>query len=99
LFAEIAESRLSETTSRKERAMSDKMSAADIALLPCPFCGGDAYTSEGCERWFVGCSDCYCNVGEAYNRSGMPEHIYGTETEAITAWNTRNHLTKGTSDD
>ena len=58
-------------------------------LLACPFCGGSAYTSEGDSRWFVGCAKCYCNVGEAYDRSAWPEHMFATEAEAIAAWNTR----------
>lgn len=58
-------------------------------LKPRPFCGGDGYTSESAERWFAGCSDCYCNVGEAYDISAYPEHIYPTEDEAIAAWNIR----------
>lgn len=61
------------------------------ALLPCPFCGGAAYTvSADDERvWFAGCRDCYCNVGESYDRSAMPEHMFSSEEEAIAAWNRR----------
>jgi Lar family restriction alleviation protein len=64
---------------------------APDALLPCPFCGGAAYTvSTNDERmWFAGCRDCYCNVGESYDRSAMPEHMFSSEEEAIAAWNRR----------
>jgi Lar family restriction alleviation protein len=59
-------------------------------LLPCPFCGGAAYVQTtddaGC---FVGCVACYCTVGEAYDRSAMPEHLFRTAEEAIAAWNRR----------
>lgn len=66
-----------------------QLSAAATELLPCPFCGGDAYTIESGGKWFVGCSQCYCNVGEAYDRDAMPEHMFATEPEAVAAWNTR----------
>lgn len=61
--------------------------------LDCPFCGGDAYV-EGNEesRFFVGCRNCFCNVGEAYDRSAMPEHMFATLDEAIAAWNRRSTL-------
>lgn len=59
-------------------------------IKECPFCGGDAYIEGSDEyRFFVGCRDCFCNVGEAYDRSAMPEHMFVTADEAITAWNRR----------
>jgi len=71
--------------------MTTETTAPDAALLPCPFCGGAAYTvSTNDERmWFAGCRDCYCNVGESYDRSAMPEHMFSSEEEAIAAWNRR----------
>jgi Lar family restriction alleviation protein len=71
--------------------MITETTAPDAALLPCPFCGGAAYTvSTNDERmWFAGCRDCYCNVGESYDRSAMPEHMFSSEEEAIAAWNRR----------
>ncbi len=59
------------------------------ALAPCPFCGGVAYTHEDDGKYFVGCRDCFCMVGEAYDRSAMPEHMFDAEAEAIAAWNRR----------
>ncbi len=58
-------------------------------LERCPFCDGDAYTESGDGKYFVGCRDCYCNVGEAYDRSAMPEHMFASEDDAIAAWNKR----------
>lgn len=63
-------------------------------LKSCPFCGGDAYIGgDGVVHFFVGCSACYCAVGEAYDRSAMPEHMFWTADEAIAAWNRRALLT------
>lgn len=57
-------------------------------LKPCPFCGGEANIG-GWEEvgYFASCNNCYCCVGEAYDRSAMPEHMFKAEDEAITAWN------------
>ena len=59
------------------------MSAAEIALKPCPFCGGEAEV-----RWYDGfpsasCTKCGCNTGM---------NINGSEREAIAAWNRRTIL-------
>ncbi len=63
---------------------------SEIELLPCPFCGGDAYVDGNDEsHFFAGCKTCFCNVGEAYDRSAMPEHMFLTADEAIAAWNRR----------
>ena len=48
------------------------------------YLGGDAG-----DKWFAGCQDCYCMVGEGYDRDAMPDHTFDTEAEAIAAWNTR----------
>lgn len=73
--------------------MEDNSSAAGagpFALLPCPFCGDDAYVGGNEEtKFFVGCNGCYCNVGEAYDRSAMPEHMFMSAEEAVAAWNRR----------
>lgn len=56
-------------------------------LLPCPFCGGEAETLTA-ESMHVGylfgimCNDC-CSRGD----------VYGTEAEAIAAWNNRTERT------
>lgn len=50
-------------------------------LLPCPFCGGEAFTYS-METWWVSHA-CDC-LGKYV---GTKE--YATETEAVAAWNTR----------
>lgn len=68
----------------------DVEAVARAELLPCPFCGGEAYI-DGTEdaHFFVGCRDCFCNVGESYDRDAMPEHMFYTVEDAAKAWNTR----------
>jgi hypothetical protein len=41
--------------------------------------------------FFVVClgSECYCAVGEGYDRDAMPEHAFSSHEEAALAWNTR----------
>ena len=62
---------------------------SEIKLLPCPFCGGEAYTytatsvtnGEKTKVWQVHCKDCRLNY---------PLNIKClTEEEAIKQWNTR----------
>ena len=62
---------------------------SEIKLLPCPFCGGEAYTytatsvtnGEKTKVWQVHCKDCRLNY---------PLNIKClTEEEAIKKWNTR----------
>jgi len=61
-------------------------------LKACPFCGGAAVV-RGDERegFFATCAevDCFCCVGEAYDRDAWPEHMFRTEDEAVAAWNRR----------
>lgn len=50
-------------------------------LLPCPFCGGEAYLEEILEYHnYVHCTNCECEKGrfQTYKKS-----------QAIKAWNTR----------
>ena len=60
-------------------------------LLPCPFCGGEAYTmrkhiSIGQWDWcVVVCDDC----GATVTRAGLDGTYKGAERAAIEAWNTR----------
>lgn len=60
-------------------------------LLPCPFCGDSAHTTDHDGMWYVTCNgdDCYCVVGEGYDRDAMPQHAFNSETDAVTAWNRR----------
>ena len=63
-------------------------------LKPCPFCGSPAhfggdsgsYSSYGI---YVACDNCFCAVGEAYDRDAMPDHCFPDEESAAKAWNTR----------
>ena len=53
------------------------------ALLPCPFCGGEAYLSEDASHsraYFIGCNveDCFGEI-----------HWEQTKAAAIAAWNRR----------
>lgn len=48
-------------------------------LKPCPFCGGEAYVSNGVPRlWYVHCPECI-----------IDGPINNTEAKAIEAWNHR----------
>ena len=72
------------------RLSEDASQPSPTALKPCPFCGGEAYTNGNDEeRYFVSCAQCYCCVGEAYDRSAMPNHLFLTRDQAIAAWNRR----------
>lgn len=66
--------------------------ALRAALKPCPFCGGEAAICNSDDKLFyVTCLslDCYCCVGEAYDRDAMPDHAFDSEEGAILAWNHR----------
>lgn len=61
-----------------------------VELKPCPFCGGDGkLTGNERDGFHAGCSQCFCEVGEAFDRDAMPDHMFRTKDEAIAAWNTR----------
>jgi len=73
-------------------------------LLPCPFCGGEAFLLKGhvivipgisYMLWGVGCNNgtelCYC----------LPDKnllMWGTQEEAISAWNKRSIIGNEKSD-
>lgn len=56
---------------------------SEIKLLPCPFCGGEAYLYEDkkCDIYSVGCKNC-CDI-EPITR------VCESKEEAIKLWNTR----------
>jgi hypothetical protein len=60
-------------------------------LKSCPFCGGEARIQEGGDKFYVVClgENCFCAVGERYDRDAMPDHMFDDAEAAITAWNTR----------
>lgn len=62
-----------------------------LKLLPCPFCGTDAMIQEGDGRYYAVCNsiECYCALGEAYDRDAMPNHIFYDAETAASAWNKR----------
>lgn len=63
----------------------------DESLLPCPFCGASARIGGTETMFYVACDsiDCYCCVGESYDRDAMPDHSFASEHDAIAAWNRR----------
>ncbi len=62
-------------------------------LRRCPFCGSRATVADDGDgkRWYATCLnlDCFCALGERYDRDGMPEHHFHTKTDAEKAWNKR----------
>ena len=64
-------------------------------LKPCPFCGSpallSAYPHDRPEMFYVACysPDCYCTMGEFYDRDAMPDHPFREKDAAIAAWNRR----------
>lgn len=64
-------------------------------LKPCPFCGKQGHI-EGSERdgFYASCRECYCCVGEAYDRDAMPSHMFQSEEAVTEAWNRRSLATQ-----
>lgn len=61
-------------------------------MKPCPFCGdADPMTMEGDGKFYAFCANrqCFCALGESYDRSAMPEHHFETRDAAVAAWNSR----------
>lgn len=59
---------------------------------PCPFCGSSGpNVIEGGSMFYVACAgpDCFCALGEGYDRDAMSDHSFSNEHDAIAAWNTR----------
>ena len=54
------------------------MTDSNATLLPCPFCGGEAFPNIELRKHWVECRECAAESG-----------CYRTEAEAIAAWNTR----------
>ena len=63
-------------------------------LLACPFCGAEAFVEEQDGRFYVACYNlkCFAKLGEGVDGYGSPDHRFGTEADAIAAWNTRASL-------
>jgi len=64
------------------------------SLVACPFCGGKAglIKSETYPHTcYVECGsgNCWCSLGEHWDRDGFPDHLFRSEEEAVTAWNQR----------
>jgi hypothetical protein len=66
----------------------DEYRNKSVALLPCPFCGGEAILrkSKWPKEYAVECVRCYTIPGYKYVR---------TESEAILKWNTRHDNRQG----
>lgn len=65
------------------------------ALLPCPFCGGEAHSRKDNDGWGLdGYYDFYVQCGDCKTRSPrFHSHIddsHGAVTKAAAAWNRRN---------
>lgn len=65
-----------------------------MELKKCPFCGSSAHfggDSDGEVRYgiYVACDECFCAVGEGYDRYAMPDHVFPDEESAARAWNNR----------
>ena len=60
-------------------------------MKPCPFCGDVAQACEADGKWFAICCNlnCFCAVGEVYDASAMPNHVFTSEEAAVAAWNER----------
>jgi hypothetical protein len=63
-------------------------------LKNCPFCGGEASivgTDYRGGMYYACCGNvnCFCCVGEGYDRDAMPDHAFVTEELAAEAWNSR----------
>ena len=63
----------------------------EIPLKNCPFCGGNGTVIAGGDGFYATCDgpNCFCCVGEIYDRDAMPDHEYKSDKECIAAWNTR----------
>lgn len=61
--------------------MTDDARVREIALLPCPFCGGDAKIGGIRDGARVYCNGCHASGAPAFN----PDHIEGAQVK----WNTR----------
>ena len=72
------------TTSNTQR--TDRDETANVALLPCPFCGPgesivEPWHDDVAKRWRVGCGRCGCSTGISPRDK--------TKAPAIEAWNRR----------
>lgn len=70
------------------------MTRPPAEMLSCPFCGGEAMLRDDTSAhggFCVLCSskDCFCALGEGYDRDAMPDHVFVDGDEAIAAWNRR----------
>lgn len=62
-----------------------------MILRRCPFCKGRARSVEGGRRYYVACEtpECFCALGERYDRDAMPDHAFETRVDAEKTWNRR----------
>jgi HAMP domain-containing protein len=77
--------------------MTDREKALEAALLPCPFCGGDAdldyyhnENSDGGGRGKVVCVECGADqCGEDFGWMTDAADKAASKAQAVAAWNTR----------
>lgn len=66
-----------------------------MRMRRCPFCGGRGTTIDGSGDgdgpWYAVCQtpECFCALGEIYDRDAMPIHHFHTKEDAEKAWNKR----------
>lgn len=67
------------------------LAVRDIVMKKCPFCQQKATVSGIEGQYYAVCTsgDCFCSLGERYDRDAMPDHVFKTIKEATAAWNMR----------
>ena len=61
----------------------------DLKLKPCPFCGGEAYSSYGDDRWYIRCFECGAYLSNYMGCDYGPEAMKKCRKMVIDKWNRR----------
>lgn len=72
------------------------LAVRNTIIKKCPFCWSKA-TISGIEgQYYAVCTsgNCFCSLGERYDRDGVPDHVFKTIKEAKDTWNTRGNVKK-----
>lgn len=62
---------------------------SDWKLKPCPFCGGEAYSSYGDACWYVMCFDCNAKLTQYMGFEYGAEPMKKYRKMVIDKWNKR----------